>query len=738
VDKKEKKSPASFLAGLATSVVLLDAESKVGGEDFRKQLKEFSAACAESGCTALHKAAEFLIESLPSLLAGDSERFRAAASCWLSVVQEACTSPPDSIGEESLLADIKKQFSAILAEKQESKPADSPGVRGGGFVSKVPVPDLTDGIDLLMEFIDESVDHLEGAEKSLLALETAPDNTEEINNLFRKFHTIKGVASFLNLDDIRILSHDTETMMDLVRTGSLSLNRAISDAVLLSIDSLRKLLALLKEQILNAGALKSRYCDVSDTVYAIRSIISQQPSQPQGERKKLGEILLEKEIISDSELISSLEEQQQEGQNKKIGEILIEKGAATVQQVERAIQEQKGTVETAGIKIPVRKLDDLIDGIGELVITGNQVIRNPEVNASGNSRLQKDLRQLDRIIREIQSVSMSIRLMPIRPVFQKMLRIIRDLAAKSGKKIDVRLTGEDTEIDKNIIEMISDPFVHMVRNAVDHGIEPADLRRERGKPVAGRVELNAYHKSGSVIIEIRDDGGGLNKEKILARAVERGLAKKGEALTEAEIFAFVFEPGFSTAEKVTDISGRGVGLDVVKRNIEQLMGKVEIASESGTGTTFIVKLPLTLAIIEGIAVRVGSEIYIVPIFAVSEFITFSRKAVTSIAGKGDVVMIHGNLFPVVRLDRYFNVRYENNDSESLTGCLVISDYGQLCIVIDELIGQQQVVIKSLGGYLKNVKGLAGATILGDGKAGLILDVNGIAVLSKGEKESAHG
>ncbi|MEI8344516.1 MAG: chemotaxis protein CheA, partial [Candidatus Omnitrophota bacterium] len=368
----------------------------------------------------------------------------------------------------------------------------------------------------------------------------------------------------------------------------------------------------------------------------------------------------------------------------------------------------------------------------ELVITWSQLAQNPEIAGSEQNKLIRDRSQLAKIVRDLQTVSMSMRLIPIKPAFQKMVRLIRDLSKKTGKEVEVELVGEETEVDKSIVELIVDPLMHMVRNSVDHGIETKAVRLAAGKPAAGKVRLSAYHKGGSIVIEVSDDGGGLNRERILKKAWERGLIPMNEEPPDSRIYAMIFEPGFSTAEKVTDVSGRGVGMDVVKRNIDKLRGRIDIETQAGSGSTFVIRLPLTLAMIDGLIFQVGRERYVAPLTAVLEMVRPSLAQIVDVTGKGKMIKVRENLYQLVSLAEYFGVPGAKSDIESMTACLMESDFGCVCLLVDEVIGQQQVVIKNLGERLKDVKGQAGGTILGDGRVGLILDINGIVRLARGE------
>jgi two-component system chemotaxis sensor kinase CheA len=340
-------------------------------------------------------------------------------------------------------------------------------------------------------------------------------------------------------------------------------------------------------------------------------------------------------------------------------------------------------------------------------------------------RLARNLSQLARITDDIQRTAMSMRMIPVGQLFQKTSRLVRDLSRKAGKQVELELAGEETELDRNIVEELADPLMHMVRNSVDHGIEKPVERVQAGKPPQARVLLKAGHQAGHIVIQISDDGRGLQREKILRKAREKKLIEGGAELTDSEIFALIFHPGFSTADKITDVSGRGVGMDVVRKQVQKLRGRIDVLSKSGEGTTFLLKLPLTLAIIDGLVVGVGDQRYIVPIFAVREMLQPSEQAISTIHGRQEVALVRGALLPVIRLHQRFHVQPRHQHPwESL---LIVAESGTklFCLMVDELIGKQEVVIKSLGEGMRNIAGVAGGAILGDGRVGLILDPEGL-------------
>jgi two-component system chemotaxis sensor kinase CheA len=373
------------------------------------------------------------------------------------------------------------------------------------------------------------------------------------------------------------------------------------------------------------------------------------------------------------------------------------------------------------VRVNTEKLDVLMDVVGELVIVQSQLIESARPVADDGSPLHRNVIQLGRITKELQHNAMSLRMVPVKPTFQKMERLARDLARDFGKKVTFITSGDETEVDRTVVEEIADPLIHMVRNSMDHGVEPPSERRAKGKTEFGTIELKAYHQGSNIIIELRDDGRGIDPEKILARAVKLKLVAENEPHAREEILNFIFLPGFSTAEKVTAVSGRGVGMDVVKRNIDKLRGKVEIDSEVGRGTIFRIKLPLTMAIIDGLVVRVGAERFILPSTSVQMALRPTKEAFTTVHGRGEVLDHRGRILPLHRLHRRFGIA--GAVETPWEGIVVIMETnGRVsALLVDEMVNKQEVVIKNLGAYLHGLAGVAGGAILGDGNIALILD-----------------
>ncbi|MCL7419553.1 MAG: chemotaxis protein CheA [Methylobacter sp.] len=389
------------------------------------------------------------------------------------------------------------------------------------------------------------------------------------------------------------------------------------------------------------------------------------------------------------------------------------------------------TKSSSTIRVDTAKIDTLINMVGELVITQSMLSLVGEHFAMNKeSQLKSGLAQLERHTRELQQSVMNIRMLPISFVFSRFPRLVHDISSKLGKKIELKLVGENTEVDKAVVELINDPLVHLIRNSLDHGIEMPVDRIAAGKPETGTIELRAYHRGGHIVIEIIDDGRGLNKDKIKAKAIEKGLIDKHSTLTDKQVFELIFLPGFSTAEQLTDISGRGVGMDVVRKNIQELGGNIEITSELDKGTTISIHLPLTLAILDGQSVAVGDEIYIVPLVSIIESINITEKMLNRVAGKGETFRLRNEYIPIIRMHEIFNVQTAKASQLAEGIIVVVEGQGMRCgLFVDDLLGQQQVVIKSLEANYKRVEGISGATILGDGSVALILDIPGLVRLS---------
>lgn len=470
---------------------------------------------------------------------------------------------------------------------------------------------------------------------------------------------------------------------------------------------------------------------LDDNPITIEDITSQYTSLAAGDaqikEKRIGEILVAKGILTDTELNDVLKTQ--DGENTRIGDLVVAKGYATEKEVQFALTEQekiKKKIETSTVRVDTGKLDKLLNLLGEIVI-GQSAIAGiaDELDEEHSFLLKNALYGLDRTTREFQEQIMSIRMIPIGPSFEQFRRFVRDTAHTLGKEIRLEIEGGETELDKTVIERMDDPLKHMIRNAIDHGIESATEREAAGKERTGTITLRSYHQEGNVFIEVLDDGRGIDRARLRAKAEQMGLLKPGEDANEAKLLSFLFLPGVSTAEKVGDLSGRGVGMDVVKNNIESLRGSVEIATRPGKGSTFRIKLPLTLAIIEGMMVRVGKNVYIVPLLSIVESLQPRKEDIRTVKEKGEVVQVRSEYVSLVRLYELFGIEPEyRNPWESLV-VIVEAAGSRVGMMIDELLGQQQIVIKSLENNITKSRAVSGAAILGDGRVALIIDIHGL-------------
>ena len=532
---------------------------------------------------------------------------------------------------------------------------------------------IAQDLELIGDFVNEAGEHLATIESQILVLERDPTAADPLNAVFRGFHTIKGLAGFLDLSDIREVSHEVETLLDRARNQELLLTPSIIDVVLESADYLKR------------------------AVSWVHAGLSGKAGDPPGFDQLLKRVC------------AVLQGEQVE--------------AAAIEVVEKAAPSEAEAAST--LRVDAGKLDYMMDMVGELVIAQSLITHNPDIGSLESGPLQRNLQQLGRITAEVQRVAMSMRMTPVSTLFGRMNRLVRDLARKNGKRVRLDLSGEETELDKTIIEQLADPMMHMVRNSLDHGLEGPEDRVANGKTAEGTLVLAASHQAGHIVIEITDDGRGLNTEKILTKAREKGLVSESHNLSENEIFFLIFEPGFSTAEVITDVSGRGVGMDVVRRQITGLRGRIEIRSTPGKGSTFLLRLPLTLAIIEGLIVGVGPERYIMPINSVREMLRPTPDMIFTMEGRAEMAMVRGELLPIVRLDRRFGIEGARQNPAEALFVVVEAQGRRFCLLVDEMLGKQEVVIKSLGETFRQVAGISGGAILGDGRVGLILDVNGV-------------
>lgn len=537
---------------------------------------------------------------------------------------------------------------------------------------------LGDDPELIADFIVEAREHLANVEVNLLALEKDPSLPDAVNSVFRAFHTIKGLAGFLCLGPIHAVAHETETLLQGPRDGKTSITPQLTDLALKAADYLR----------LAMDALSSK---------PPREAMASLPPH-EGLLKPVEDSPVAQPVPDDRKAASAPPE---------VSPAEVRKSDASV------------------VRVDTAKLEYLVEMVGELVIAQSLIHFCPAAAEAGMaSDLSRNFAQLGRVTGEIQKTVLSMRMVPISQLYDKMARLVRDLARKSCKRIELRRIGDQVELDRNIVEEITDPFVHMIRNSVDHGIEDAEARAAANKSETAFITLEAFHQAGYMILRLSDDGRGLRTDRILAKAVERGLVAADAKPDGASIYKLIFEPGFSTAERVTDISGRGVGMDVVRRQIEKLRGTIEIASTAGVGCTFTLKLPLTLAMVDGLILESGGERYVLPIYSVREMFHVTSEKLFTVENRAEMVLLRGALLPVVRLDRFFATRGRDSVAGEI-GIVVEGRTRQFCLIVDRMLGKQEVVIKGLGPSFKSVKGVAGGAILGDGRVGLILDVHGI-------------
>jgi two-component system chemotaxis sensor kinase CheA len=571
--------------------------------------------------------------------------------------------------------------------------------------------------EIIDEFIVEAGELTEKAVQDVVVIENNPDE-EMINSIFRAVHTIKGTSSFLGFDVLSTLAHRAEDILGMVRKGSMAPDHAVGDALLEALDLIKTLLEEIKEN----GAEQS---DTAPTIEKLEALKNPDIKQP-------GEMREEAGAVKKEEPHDVSKEQEGAPQGKEPVGIPVEGKIATENRVSNLPNKQKTQThkEESTIRIEVKKLDELMNLAGELVLGKNRLIllnsmvKKSDATNNALDNLADITNYIEVVTNELQLSVMRARLVPISKLFNKIPRLARDLSAEFGKEIGLTMEGEETELDRSLIEALHDPLIHIIRNSVDHGVETPEERERKGKPKKGTLSLKAYNEGNSVIIEVFDDGKGINVEEVKKKAREKGILGDAElaALSAREAMNLVFAAGLSTAKKVSNVSGRGVGMDVVKTNVEKMNGQVSIDSEEGQWTKLTMRLPLTLAIMRALIVGVLDDLYAIPLNTVTELVKLEEGSIKSV-DKKEVLVLRDKVIPVVDLARVFTGEIQPGGDKYV----VICNIGEKTIGIKTraVVGQEEVVIKPLGEFLGNVKGIGGATIRGDGKAILILDMSAL-------------
>ncbi|WP_375176421.1 chemotaxis protein CheA [Marinobacter mobilis] len=610
-------------------------------------------------------------------------------------------------------------------------------------------------------FFEESQEHIDTMEQLLMALDLEEPDPEDLNSIFRAAHSIKGGSGIFGFTALGKITHVMENLLDQLRNGERHPDTALVDHFLTVLDCLRRILDQYR------GGEDIDWDEVEEQVKALEAILNDGKSTPR--TSATASSSAEPDANADNDAFGFFDAPEEEpaetadssgsGDSENWGlfepEPQAEPSGAEAPDTEAAFgffeepasatepqpaktasaasaaarpdrsKAKAATPESATIRVGVDKVDSLINLVGELVITQSMLkVLGEDPDNLDTLKMSTVLAELERNTREIQESVMSIRMIPVSFVFNRFPRVVRDLASKMEKQVELVLEGTQTELDKGLIEKLVDPLTHLVRNSIDHGIESPERRREAGKPEKGTIILGASQRGGSIIISISDDGAGLNRGRIMAKARENGLPVSDD-MPDAEVWDLIFQPGFSTAEQVTDVSGRGVGMDVVRRNIQQLGGRIEISSQASVGSTFTIQLPLTLAIVDGMGVAVGGQTFIIPLVSIIESMQPPRANLKRLAGS-DLLHVREEYWPLLRLAEVMETQARSSDPAEAIVVLIETSKRRYGLVVDELVGQQQVVIKSLEQHYKRVPGAAGATIMGDGSVALILDVESLA------------
>jgi two-component system, chemotaxis family, sensor kinase CheA len=583
--------------------------------------------------------------------------------------------------------------------------------------------------EMIQEFLVESEELLQHLDQDMVTLEATPRDTELLNRIFRALHTIKGTSGFLGFDPVVRLSHHAEDVLNDLRRGEIQLSRPMIDALLAARDQLGHMLADIRQ-----GGLKQ---------YEINALLGELEAvrKPADVPLQLGEILVNDRVIDPGALKAVLLEQATSPEGPRLGELLVKKGLASPAEVGNALVRQKEVRKSRSdaeslaqtVRVDASKLDDLINLIGELVLERNRLVRLTGDLSLGRLTLEnlptvlgQSTSRLSSITEELQAAGLKTRMVPIENAFRKFPRLVRDVARTLEKEVELIVRGQDTEMDKTMVELVGDPLVHLVRNSLDHGLELPNIRTGAGKPRQGTIQLEARQEGDQIIIIVTDDGAGIDPDRVLRKAIERKLVtpERARLLSRREILDFIFLPGFSTVEKVNDLSGRGVGMDVVRSNLRKMNGTVELDSTLGKGTTILLRLPLTLAILPVLLVQVADEIYGLPLRSVLTTAGVRAEEIHQVEST-EVLRLRGRTFPLLRLGKLFASKMEEADPNSQKVVILTVGDKQVALLVDHLVGQESTVIKPLSTYLHHCSSIAGATISGDGRVRLVLDPAGL-------------
>ncbi len=675
-----------------------------------------------------HRAQPFVARAarvLGTIVNGTAADIPAAFADVGHAIEEAMRASDGSVvpGERAVARSVESAAAAVGASVPvfELAAPTVPFEQKRSLQHDVGVDQLPDDADrdLLPDFITESNECVVNSEAALLQLEEFPDDEEAVNTVFRAFHTVKGTSAFLGLSRIAAFAHEAESLLSRVRDKEIAYTKGCADLSLRSADMLKALLVSAETGLNGDGRLP-----IPDGYHELLDALA--GYDPTRDANGVTLAILAPTASGGLDDIFPL---------PLAAATSIASTAPVATNTGTANKARVESNADATIRVRTDRLDRLIDMVGELVIAQSMIAGDELFGAGKQHDLLRKVTHAGKIVRELQDLSMSMRMVPLRATFQKLTRVVRDTASKAAKTVQFVTDGDDVEIDRNMVDVLSDPLVHMVRNAVDHGVEGPDERVANGKPRVGVVRLHAYHASGNVVVELKDDGRGLHRDKIVKKAIEKGLIDSDKGMTDSDVFNLIFAPGFSTAEQITDISGRGVGMDVVRRNLEKIRGRIDITSAPRKGTTFAIRLPLTLAVTDGMLVRVGDERFIVPLTHIHMSFRPEPAMLSTVVGRGEVVLLRGELLPIIRLHRLFDV--SDAVQSPLDGLLMIVGDGdrRTALLVDDLLGQQQVVAKTLGDGLGKVPGVSGGAILGDGRVGLILDVTETVALAQSHEPS---